>query len=473
VAVWDLTTGQESATLPLITPPLVLKFGPNGDFFASSQVHTGRCLVAVHSVHNGATRAEHTYTNRVTDLGWHPAGRWLGVPDHDSGVHLMDPVTGESHLLGHHRSDAVVVEFSPDGRYLLSGGWDRQIICWDVRAMRRALGIALDSYRFQFSADGRRCATVQWPEGRIQLHTFEPPAFHREFPEDLGGHRNYAAFSPDGRWLAASGAGARFVVWDLLEGEGGSGTTHRKYGEARFSFAPNGELFVGDGTRWQIQPATATNGLRLQRLKMVRPEGYFSLSIASNLVVFTGARGTKVVPWDQLGSDTGTWKPTVTGWNNLSPDRRLLAIYRPFQQHLYIHRFPDLERVAKLTNEARISEIEFSPLGNEVAVGSRAGVEFWDTTTWQRTRRLTNFGDILYSQDAETFWLSKRATGSAVLCDARTAEPLLPLPVNTLPLALSPDGRQLAVSVDARHMQVWDLTEIRQRLAELGLDWER
>ena len=61
--------------------------------------------------------------------------------------------------------------------------------------------------------------------------------------------------------------------------------------------------------------------------------------------------------------------------------------------------------------------------------------------------------------------------GAAGLYDARTAGLLLPLPPNTRPLALSPDGRQLAVTVQERHVQVWDLAEVRLRLRELGLDW--
>jgi len=50
-------------------------------------------------------------------------------------------------------------------------------------------------------------------------------------------------------------------------------------------------------------------------------------------------------------------------------------------------------------------------------------------------------------------------------------ELLLPLPTGKLPLALSPDGHWLAVSVELRQLQVWDLVEARRQLAELGLDW--
>src|SRR5438477_515245 len=39
----------------------------------------------------------------------------------------------------------------------------------------------------------------------LKLHAFELPAAHREFFEDLGNKMQQAAFSPDGRWLAAAG----------------------------------------------------------------------------------------------------------------------------------------------------------------------------------------------------------------------------------------------------------------------------
>src|SRR6185295_9303309 len=97
-------------------------------------------------------------TNGVTELNWHPNGRWLGVPDHGGAVQLMDTQTGETRTLGRHKANATMAEFSPDGRYLFSGGWDRELNCWDARAMRRAFTIALDSSSVQLSSNGRQCA---------------------------------------------------------------------------------------------------------------------------------------------------------------------------------------------------------------------------------------------------------------------------------------------------------------------------
>ena len=65
---------------------------------------------------------------------------------------------------------------------------------------------------------------------------------------------------------------------------------------------------------------------------------------------------------------------------------------------------PGLEPIVTLTNEARIQDFEFSPKGDELAVGTRLGIEFWNTANWQRIRHLTNFSNILYARDGQTFW---------------------------------------------------------------------
>ena len=251
---------------------------------------------------------------------------------------------------------------------------------------------------------------------RLQFHAFEQPALCREFAEDLGGARNYAAFSCDGRWLAARG-GERLGVWDLASD--GPGAVVNEAASASVSFAPNGELFAShpsDCARWRVHAGTNGTPPALERLAMSRPAGFVSLCLVPKLAGF-----------DQLATDQGVWKPTADGLNGASPDGQWLGMFRSYTPHFYVYRLPGFDCVASLTNEANIGQFEFSPQGDEVAVSSRTGVEFWSTTNWQRTRHLTNFTSLLYSPDGQTIWLSKdwRTAG---LHDARTAEPLLPLP---------------------------------------------
>jgi WD40 repeat protein len=138
---------------------------------------------------------------------------------------------------------------------------------------------------------------------------------------------------------------------------------------------------------------------------------------------------------------------------------------------LYIYRLPEMQQVATLTNLANVSDFAFSPAGNEVAVSSRNGVELWNVDSWARTRVLTNFNNLVYSPEGSTCWLSQEYRSSA-LYQAASLEPLLPLPAGALPLTVSGDGRHLAVSVNGRFLQLWDLNEVRSQLRELGIRWD-
>jgi serine/threonine protein kinase/WD40 repeat protein len=469
---WDLESGQEITSQPLEGRPRLLKFAPDGEAIAAVHDVGQQSKVTIHSSQDGVSGTSRLFTNRVHEITWHPGGDSLAVGDDKGRVHVMNAQTGETHLLGRHKSDVTVLEFTPDGQYLFSGGWDQEVICWNVNAMRRAFAVLLKSYHVQFRADGRQCAIRRAnPETRVQLYEFERPALHREFAEDLGGPRGSAAFSRDGRWLAACGD-ERLVVWDL--NRDGPGAVMQGIPDTRVSFAANGELFVnprGGCSRWRPAPGTNAAGPpELKPLDLAKPAGMFSFCVVSNGLVLTGTNGSRWAVLDRLADEGSRWAPTISGLNGVSPDERWLALFRPFGTDLYIHRLPALEPVTRLTNEYRIDQFEFSPLGDEVAVGNWKGVEFWSTTTWQRTRHLTNFTDVLYSPDARTLWLSTKFQ-AASLHDARTADLILPMPPNTRPRALSPDGRHLAVTVNAHRVQVWDLAEVRLRLRELGLDW--
>ncbi|MBK8001812.1 MAG: protein kinase [Verrucomicrobia bacterium] len=321
--LWNLESGAEERHYEFEGQPLVLAVAPDGKSFAMSQTVTGNCLVSIRSIEDNSVQVEHLFTRHITALTWHPDGRWLAIPDHGGGVQLMNPQSGEVIVLGYHKANAVTAEFTPGGRYLFTGGWDRQLNCWDTKALRRAFFVNLDSYRCQFSADGRQCALLRWPETQLRLFRFDLPALHREFEGDLGGYLNYADFSPDGRWLAASGAGQQTFVWSLRD-RSVSPARLKSPPETRVAFSLDGELFLGHRSRWSI--SAGNNKPVLARLTMPHAEGLFSLSLLSNTMVLTGTKGTKVLSAPQPSDFTDEWRPTISGWNGVSARRPLAGV---------------------------------------------------------------------------------------------------------------------------------------------------
>jgi WD40 repeat protein/predicted Ser/Thr protein kinase len=486
VVVRSLDEGRELG--PYQTPglPYLLRYSWNGERFAAahslgkkrsrddypSEDSSG---ISIQDATTGALIASNVFPF-VRDFQWHPSGQWLAVPDDSGAVHSMDARTGALQLLGRHRAQAVSTAFSPDGAWLLSGGWERELICWDARARRRAFTAGLGSWVARFRADGKACAVER--DSGIQWHQFETPTAQREFAEDLGTRLRHAAFSVDGRWLAASG-NQRSALWDLSSRDASGATLGEEPREAQFFFSPDGtELFAsrgreGDGEpfRWQLKAASQPGDPPVvRRLPLQRPPGFTSLAGHSNVFVVMATNGSKVFRHDELETGSDRWKATVLGVNRVSPDGRWFAVCPAFTRLVSVYRLPDMEFVARLRHPANVGSFEFSPRGNELAVYSSRLIELWSTETWQPARTLTNFSRLLYTPDARTVWLERDAR-TAGLYDIVTLEPLLLLPTGMLPFACSPDSRKLAVKVDGHRLQLWDLEELRNQLRALGLDW--
>ncbi len=469
LALWNLDTGEVAAG-PIPTPGDIIRvqIAPGGERFAALCKAESGWTISVHDLQDGALRFTQKFSTYINDLDWHPSGRFLAMVDADGGVSLMDAKSGARRSLGRHKANAVTVLFSGDGGHLITGGWERELICWDLATMQRAFTIRANSFRAQFSGDGHRCALLTL--GGVQIHTLERPT-QRQFQDSVGGRLRDAAFSPDARWLAVSGD-ARLGVWDLntiapaaLVAEGAN---------ARTFFSTTNEIVAGRNIscfRWHVETGSnVTSPPQLKAIDTVKDRWVKSVCVFSNQLVFTGQNGTRMVAAGEANSMEGEWIATADGLNGVSPDERWFGIYSSFTPVLNIYRLPELQSVTQLWHQASINGFKFSPRGTDVAAYSQQYVTLWSMKTWQRTRSLTNYSGIFYSPDAPTCWLT-RENRTTQLFDEQTLTPLLPLPNGTVPLSLSHDGRWMAASHDGQYLQLWDLNELRKRLQELGLDW--
>jgi WD40 repeat protein len=466
VTTWDLDTGRRVARFQLASAPFRLEFAPDGQRFAAVSESGGVFTASIHDAMNGTVLVSHRFADSVLGLNWHPGGHWLAIADDGGIVHLMDSQTGQTRALGSHKAQAATVAFTPSGDYLFSGGWEGELIGWNMHTLQRALTISRHSWTVQFRADERECAVVT--QSGIQLYAFVRPNC-REFSEDLGPRLRRATFSADSRWLAAA-ADQYLGVWDL--NSGGPGALVKAVDEACPMFVASGKGLVATGTakrppRWRIMPPP--NGAAPPILEPV--DSSSELFASTPAVALTGfAAPDQTEPSVNTGSFEFQWPRTAQGINGISPDGRWLGAFGSFSPFLDIYRSPGMERVTRLRSCAYIGGFAFSPASDQVAVCSTSGVEFWSTDTWTRTRVLTNFTGLLFSPKEETGWLTADFR-TAGLYKTDTLKPLLPLPAGILPVAISPDGRRLAVTVNSRFLQLWDLDDVRNQLRQCGLDW--
>ena len=173
------------------------------------------------------------HERNIWQVGFSPDGKQLASGSFDNMARLWDPATGRtSKLLQGHQQAVVGLAYSPNGKLLATTGDDSSIRLWRVAdgTAVRTLDNGNHTYSVTFSPDGRWLASGG--RARSGLGTFwhqltgsggpaTPVRIRRAsdmavvaalpHPDDVMG----IAFSPDGRWLVSSGEDERFRLWRL------------------------------------------------------------------------------------------------------------------------------------------------------------------------------------------------------------------------------------------------------------------
>jgi WD40 repeat protein len=186
--------------------------------------------VKVWDVRSGLVSVEfHGHPNVVFSLAWHPDRQRIGSAGFDARratfvVKVWDSGTGREafELPSGHESFAVA--FSPDGRYLVTGGSSQTVQVWDAQT-GHAVGTLGAHNRIirglAFSRDGHHLASVS-TDGIMKLwdatHLGEKQEARltvRARPPQVALNM---AFSPDGRRLVAGGEKFTVMIWDVGTG---------------------------------------------------------------------------------------------------------------------------------------------------------------------------------------------------------------------------------------------------------------
>jgi WD40 repeat protein len=262
VRLWDTATGRQTAVLARGTGDPdesrhVVVFSPDGKTLATEDDNDGIQLWDVAS-----RRVITTLTNpegeSVTSATFSPDGTALAVGSFrfgDSaaiiaGVRLWDIATRRDTATTPTTSQFIFEPaFSPDGRTLAYGDGDH-IRLWDV--LGRRLKSPINAHRavdaVAFSPDGK---TVAGTGAKADVETWDV-ATHKPGERFAGGTSGKVAFSPNGRYLAASDEenGPTATVWDARTGKEihafGSTTGYS------VAFSLDGKTLAGGGSDGRI-----------------------------------------------------------------------------------------------------------------------------------------------------------------------------------------------------------------------------
>jgi WD40 repeat protein len=365
-------------------------------------------------------------------MTYSPDGRSIALARHDGVVQIWDATRGQlRHALKGHKGPAWQVAFSPDNRTLASGGQDHCVRLWDVASGKvvheltrlpgavRAVGFRPDGRSVLAAGDD---GTVTVWDRDSERETF---SFHAKLPEPLFG----AWFSPDARRVAWTCLDGNVQIWDTTTGRREIEQQSNVHQVRTLAFSPDGTRIAQagfDGTLRLLDAATGREMLPIFAHASIVSDAAFSPD------------GNKLV--------SGGYDHTVRIWDATPLDGD-----------------PQAGQCVTLTGHRQlVSGVAFSPDGRWLASSSHDGtVKLWEAhalgTPGERTPRYTLRGHggsvvgVAFSADHRTL-----ATGSwdrtvklwdlqAPAGDSLTELRTIPCAGLVVSLALSPDGRRLAV----------------------------
>jgi WD40 repeat protein len=184
-------------------------------------------------------RKEHAFEIKPKDVGdkktyfrAHAAsgdGRWIATADSEGAIDIWDSMQpgAPRTTLGGVAEPAVRLEFTRDGKLLAIFGRDRTIRIWDREAGKVRYTVPAEQQVgnvFAFNADGARFVTGGGPDGVLRVWETSDGRIL-----EILGTDTYmsAAFSPDGKWLAAGSSRGLLHFFDTADGRPLHGTSDR------------------------------------------------------------------------------------------------------------------------------------------------------------------------------------------------------------------------------------------------------
>jgi eukaryotic-like serine/threonine-protein kinase len=383
------------------------------------------------------------------------------------------------------------VAAQPGGRLLATAG--RRLELWSLSTNRlvAALESPANGATVEFSADGKLLLAVAGGRAVAGWPVNDTPE-RRLLYADQGGVPA-VAFSPDGKLLAAGSKGGAALLWDVASGRLRHACRTHPPGLGHFgtveavAFSPDGRLlaagdFLGDIRLWGAE--TGKEVARALHSGTKPPGQVWRVQFSSGGRYLAAGGGQGVEVWE-VWADGGA--VTLARWRDVhgpGPDK-VLTVYdlafHPGEAELaflsasgWLHRL-GMEKgtpSAPLGPRAAVQlrALQFDAAGERLTYVTRSGT--LGVYDW-RTGAVRDTGQKALQVAQSGRWAATPGLGHEVLLyDLEAGRPAYALPAegsDVWCLTFSPDGTLLAVGLSDGGVALWDLEQVRARLAEFDL----
>ena len=389
------------------------------------------------------------HTADVTCVAFSPDGKQIVSGSYDKTIRVWDSTSGsELMVLNGHKDRVNSVAFSSDGLKIVSGSSDKSIRIWD-------LGTGSDS---ETSFVERKLAdknTANLPSevnprpspsvgGETKLDAGDDSAdltsstaFKLRNAQTLKGHTSEVyrvAFSPDGNSIVSGGNDNKVRTWDAKTGKGKLTLTGHSKLVNSVGYSPNGRNIVSGSWDKTIKVWDANTGKEKLTLRG-HTGSVTSVAYSPNgNRIASGSYDKTVKIWD---AQTGKFKITISAHKGL------------------------------------VYSIAFSPDGNSIVSGSSDGtLKIWNALTGREKLTLKGHSgsvrSVAFSSDGNRI-VSGGIDGTVKLWDAGTGKEKTTFKGHSggvFSVAFCNDGNSIVSGGDDKYLRIWDVRTGKLEITE-------
>lgn len=417
-----------------------LAFSPDGAHLASGSKRGLVKLRAAETLEPMQTLQGHHDSVRI--VIWSPDSTTLFSGSYDQTVRLWDINRGQCDAILSHPGIVWSAALAPDGATLAVCGGDSAIRIWEVKPNRLVEMVKiLQGHRSiipaaAFSPSGHLLA-IGDSLGSIRLWQMAEDA-----PQSVHSIQSHdwieaLAFSPDGRYLAGTGATNDHAIrlWNVATGECVAVLAGHTQRVRSLAFAPDGAILASTGRDFTIRLWDVRNPRDCRTLQVLHGHANMVYSLAFNhdgTQLVSSSQDQTIRFWDMR---TGRQIQQVTGFKlnlfvQFSPHAHILACSADSTgtiRLLETSNLPEVKQLKTLSHNAvGANSIAFAPDGRQLVSGNTdQSVTLWDinveTPIYHLQAHTAYIKFVIFSPDGRHF-LSSSLDGTARLWDVKTGD---------------------------------------------------
>ena len=218
IYLWNFRTGKRKQSFIANNGNIFnVSFSYNGKTLASASIYETNLWDTTSGIHQ---KTYNGYTDMRSTL-WLNNDEMIHASANEKMVLLSDLMTRKVKMgLGGHKKIVKSISFSPDGKTMASGSYDKTIRLWNLPKglyKKTLKGHKKSINSMDFSADGKLLASAS-RDDTARVWDVETGKLKRTFKEHTADVQ-HVALSPDGKTLASWGLDHILYIWDVETGK--------------------------------------------------------------------------------------------------------------------------------------------------------------------------------------------------------------------------------------------------------------